>query len=187
MHFTVQKRFFNIIKLFKEVAGIDARVFPEALWGTAKNELRRFMKNPRSFLLLRCGKKAAGYMCYFPISAKLVQNIRQDDKIHDDDISHRDVARYHKGHAHSIYILSVAVDPKYQKTSAMKILARAFRRELSLLNDSGCTVEMLQATAVSDAGRRTLERFGLRPLKEIRDGYTVYEADYAAFERAGQR
>jgi hypothetical protein len=101
-------------------------------------------------------------MCYFPVSDRLAQSVRDDDIIHDDDIAHQDVMRYVKGRAHNIYILSIAVDPMYQKTSAMKMLAHAFRSDLAARDACGCAIAFLQATAVSNAGRRTLERFGLK-------------------------
>jgi hypothetical protein len=186
MEFIVQKHFFNIFKLFKEISYIDMQVFPKELWGTARNELLRYVKNPHSFIVIRDGRRAIGYMCYFPVSDRLAQSVRDDDIIHDDDIAHQDVMRYVKGRAHNIYILSIAVDPMYQKTSAMKMLAHAFRSDLAARDACGCAIAFLQATAVSNAGRRTLERFGLKALKNIKDGYTIYEADYGTFCEGGK-
>ncbi len=187
MEVTIQKHFFNVIKLFKEISRIDAQVFPRELWGTARMEVLGYFKNRYCFIVLRGGRRGAGYMCYFPVSDRLAQSVRDDDVIHDDDIPPADVMRYVKGRAHNIYILSVAIDPAYQKTSAMKALARAFRRDLAARHAGGYAVALLQATAVSDAGRRVLERFGLKALKDIKNGYTVYEADYDTFCESGKK
>lgn len=182
--FIIKKKFFNVYKLMRDISLVDQTVFEGEMTGTVKNELKRYFKNPHSFICLYDDKKIAGYLTYYAMTPAFAKAVREDMKIHDDDIAPHDIVRYRKGKKHYIYILSIAMLPAYQGTEAMKVLGTAFSKEITRMEKAGYGFAEFSSTAISDGGERALSKFGLKYYKTINEGYKVYLCSGEEFIRA---
>ena len=183
MAFRIKKKFYNVFKLMKDISSVDQTVFEGEMTGTVKNELKRFCKNPRSFICLYDDKKIAGYLTYYAVTPAFAAAVRTDMDIHDDEIAPHDIMPWVKGKKHYVYILSIAMMPEYHGTEAMKLLGNAFSEEVSQLEREGYGFKEFSSTAISDGGERALSKFGLKYYKTINEGYKVYLCSGEEFVR----
>lgn len=181
MEYTIKKGIINYFKIYDDIAAIDAAVFSDDMCGTFKNELSRYLKYPREFVILYADGKAVAYIQYFPVTDSYAAKIYADNRIHDDDITAKDLNRLKKYNFSHIYLLSAAMLPDYWGGEAMKILGKAFSEELIRLHSAGYYIRDIISTAISDKGRSTLSAFGLKDIKTLEGGYSLYAGSMADF------
>lgn len=158
---------------------VDEACYEEKYWGEAINTIRRYEKNPRSFIFvedLETGN-LAGYLNFFPCEEGLYQdNLWRTQVIRDDDITPEEVADYRTEGNH-LFILSLAVHPDYQGTEVIRLMSNDFIAYLNHLQDEGYPVTDIAATAVSVHGKKALRNYMFRQLRMLEDGNTVFLCD----------
>lgn len=184
MAYKIKDNIFTYITDGDDIARIDSAVFSEDMCGTFKNELSRYIKYPKELIVLYDDDEAIGYIQYFPITDEFTSKLYSDDTIHDDDITAKDIKFLRKYDFMSIYILSVALMPEYHGGEAMKKLGEAFSDTIIKLHKSGFFIRDIISTAISDKGRGTLSRFGLKNIKTLQGGYSLYACKIADFIKA---
>lgn len=170
----IKKQFEDVGKMLEGIHEIDKMVFEGEMVGTIENEMKRFSKNPDSFIVLYDDERIVGYLTYYTVTPEFAKAVREDYKIHDDDIEPKDIVPFTKGESHYVYLLSVAILPEYQGGSAMKLIGRAFKDEIIERRKNGYEFAEFSSTAISDGGERALGGFGLKYYKTIEQGYKVY-------------
>lgn len=156
----------------KRVLEIDSLVYPESYQSTYEQVLLRFNCNRGCFTTLLNEGKIVGYICYFPITQRLREGIVNGTYTNDVDLASEDVLAYEASQG-SLYIISLAIDPKYQGTDALKVMMSAFEHRLNTLALTYGIEEVLAVT-VSEKGRTTLEKQGFNLMRDIDEQVAVF-------------
>ncbi len=165
----------------KAVIALDKLVYPEDLQGVFEEEKARYEKVPESFLFLKHNENIVGYFCAFPITKTLRNRMLKENRLFDNDITPNDMEVFAINNHHSLFIISIVVHPNHRGAPA-KLLLDAFYEHVNSLQNNGFLIDDLMAYAVSGKGASTLTRYGLKPLKEVEKGYTMYYGTYSDFK-----
>lgn len=142
---------------------------------------RRFEKNKEMLALIYDDSRLAGYLCFFPVSKELHDEIASKGLFRDDDIQPEDVAEYTA--CTYLYIISVAVAPDYQNGTAARMLTQAMWDFLKKKEEEGVFVQDITAAAVTSDGERFLHRTGLEMIHDHGDkGYKIFRMDRRRLE-----
>ena len=157
------------------IMALDAVVYADEYVGELANMEARYAKNNKSFvcILNHESKELAGYINFFPCVDSLYNDIIADSEvIRDDDISPDEVADYNTNENH-LFIISIAVDPKYRDTDAIKCLSNSFIDYLNKINET-YPITDITAAAVSEDGCKSLVNYMFRQVRRLSDGNIVY-------------
>lgn len=134
---------------------------------------KRFHKVKDMFVLAYDKDKVIGYLCFFPISDKLHDEIINADGFHDDDILPEDVETWKD--CNHVYLLSIALFKDYHKQGIGKLMMNAFFDRMREKNSGGQRVEDIVASVVTSAGEGIVEKYGFDKIKCSVDGaFKVY-------------
>lgn len=162
------------INFLKEILKLDSKVYPSDLQGDIKSLENRFLKNKESYQLLYTENNTLiGYICYFPITNDLSKDIYKSSKIHDDDITEKDIVNYSKTISSDVYVISVVIDPDYRDGNAVKTLTEGFEKDIKTRVNEGYLINNVLGTAISDDGRKFLSNMNFKKIKNIENGYTL--------------
>ncbi len=125
--------------------------------------LRRFRKYKEMFVLASCRGRIVGYLCFFPISRRLHDDIMYSDTFHDDDIAESDVM--HLGASNNIYLLSVALMKEYQNQGIGKRMMESFFARMRQYAGNGCDIEDILASVVTGQGESLAREFNMKEIK----------------------
>jgi GNAT superfamily N-acetyltransferase len=166
-------------ELIRDLITIDAAVFSENLRGTFGSIYKRFIANRDVLALLYESSLLIGYMCFFPICGELREQICCENRLFDADITDEMVALYEVGKKHHLYLISAAVLPAYQGKGASKHLICSFYKQILTKREQGIGFESALSTAVTDGGRRMLEKMGFCKIKTLCDECDLYELQFS--------
>ena len=158
---------------------VDTACYKPEYWGELENTVARWEKNRRSFVFVMddATGKMAGYINFFPCEESLYQdNLTRCPIIRDDDITPDEVAPWRETGNH-VFIISLAVHPKYQGGQVIKLLSNSWIRYMNRLEGLGYPITDIMGTAVSGDGRHALKNYLFRQLRHLADGNTVYICD----------
>lgn len=144
----------------RQVLAIDAVVYPKELQGTFKSVSERYHRNKNSFILAFDNDLIVGYICLFPISKRLLNEMETTNKFFDDNIDPKDVLPYSE--SNDIFVISVAILPEYQNGLAIMKLCKAFKKFVEEKN------AMTYAYAVSEKGEKLSKILGIKLLDSYR-------------------
>src|SRR6185436_14976817 len=138
-----------------------------------------------TFLLARPEDTAVGYVNAMPITEECFQDIVYHKKA-DNEVVPRDVVDYSPGSTPALYLMSMAVDPGYKKTSrgldsepverltngiVAKLLHYAIQKEVR--------ISKLAAVGWTDIGQKLCKRFQMEPTGTTdRDGHPIFVIDF---------
>lgn len=167
------------VAFLDKLVPVDRACYEEAYWGDPQRTVDRFLKNRRSFVFVvdPANGDVAGYINFFPCEEGLYQdNLFRSPVIRDDDIRPDEVAPY-RSDANHLFIISMAVHPRYQGTEVIRLLSGGFIDCLNQLRDEGFPVTDIMGTAVSDDGKKALRTYRFREVRTLDDGNVVYLCD----------
>ena len=155
---------------------LDEKVYAADLTGSYRSVKERYDANKDSYLLAieEATKEIIGYLCFFPITTELKENMKRSDVMIDDIIKGSDIIPYEQGKKHTVYIISVVVHPNYKGKGVSRLLTQAlvdFIQEKAALE---ITIEELLATAVSIGGKNLLQHLDFQEEKTLDGGYTLF-------------
>lgn len=162
-------------KFLEDILKLDATVYSPELQGDINSLKNRYNKNKDSYLLLYKNEKLIGYICFFPITKELSEDIYTSNVIHDDDITEKDISLYSKDSKTDIYILSIVIEKNHRDGEAVKTLTDGFVNYIQNKINSGYLLGNIIATAVSNDGIKFLNNLNLNEVKEIENGYRVMD------------
>ena len=158
---------------------VDQACYDEAYWGDPQKTVDRWLKNCQSFVFVEddATGELAGYINFFPCEEGLYRdNLERCDVIRDDDILPEEVAPY-RPDANHLFIISLAVHPRYQGTEVIRLLSNGFVDYLNRLQAAGFPITDIMGTAVSPHGKKALANYLFREVRTLSDGNTVYICD----------
>lgn len=164
---------------------VDQACYEEEYWGDPQRTVDRFRKNRRSFVFVvdQASGDVAGYVNFFPCERGLYEdNLFRSPVIRDDDILPEEVAPY-RADANHLFIISLAVHPRYQGTEVIRLLSDGLIDYLNRLQDEGFPITDIMGTAVSSDGKKALANYLFREVRTLDDGNTVYVCDGKLLER----
>lgn len=164
-------------EFLNEILKLDAMVYQDDLQGSYDSLKERLDANDEMYLLLYDKKEIIGYLCFFPITKKLLDSIYQDSKIHDDDITKEDIEVYHKNKKTDIYILSIVINPNTKTKEATTLLVNSFIEFIENKIKDGYKIGKVLGTVVSDKGERFARNLGLKEVKKIESNYLLMDCD----------
>lgn len=159
-----------------DVLELDSIAYSENMQGSYESVNNRYKKNEDSYLLVYDEKTLIGYICFFPISKKLYNEMLVDNKMKDDDISPKDIIPYTEGKSHNLFIISVVIHPDYRNGEAIKLLTSTFVDFIHNKIKTNYHINSILATAVSDDGVKFLERLNFEAIKTYDGGYKLFES-----------
>ncbi len=159
--------------LIYDLMYIEKDVYSPEYRGEFDSIAKRFHKVKDMFVLAYDGDKAVGYLCFFPITKTLHDEILDADGFHDDDILPEEV-EYWKDNNH-IYLLSIALLKKYQGRGIGRRMMDAFFDRLREKNDSGQYIEDVLASVVTKNGEVLAEKYGFKKTGQSKEGeFKIY-------------
>ena len=164
---------------------VDQACYEKEYWGDPRRTVDRFRKNRRSFVFVvdQASGDVAGYVNFFPCEQGLYEdNLFRSPVIRDDDILPEEVAPY-RADANHLFIISLAVHPRYQGTEVIRLLSDGLIDYLNRLQDEGFPITDIMGTAVSSDGKKALANYLFREVRTLDDGNTVYVCDGKLLER----
>ncbi len=177
MKYTVKFNVENDEKLFKDVMKLDSLCYSQDMQGTFDAIYARYSKNKDSFVLIYDKDNLIGYICFFPISNKLMESIYIYNNFHDTDIQPEDIVKYGKCDEYNIFIISVVIHPAYQGSEVARFLSNSFVNRLKYINQNN-KISKIIGISVSDKGSKFMEKLNLSKIKELKDGHILYDCDY---------
>ncbi len=173
------------IHVLEEVFAIDKEVYSPELCGTFENLKSRYEKCKDSFVLVYEGEELAGYITFIPMGDALYAQMSDPDfyGMRDDDIAPEEMNDWCEGAGHNLFVLSIAVKPKFQGGGTVKVLASSLLAFLREKEEAGYRVDSISGTAVSGGGAAFLQRLHACHEKDVEHGYKYYRATRPAIER----
>ena len=163
------------IKLIDDILEIDSKVYPKQLQGTFEEIYDRFKVNLNMFILLYDGIKLIGYLCLFPIKYELYENIINDDKLFDSNISGELLEEYKPFNTYKTYLISAVIVPEYQGKGLSKYLINGFYQFLLNKKKKNILFSSALSTAVTTDGEKMLKKMNFVRKKTISNDYILYE------------
>lgn len=161
----------------EDILQLDSIVFPAELQGDIVSLTDRYQKNKEMYLLLYKESKIIGYMCFFPITSGLSKDIYEQNTIHDDDITSKDICLYQKESKTDVYILSVVIHPEERDGQAVKLLTNYFVEYVKGKIKEGYLLGRIIGTAVSNDGIKFLSNLNLKKVKNIEEEYVLMDCE----------
>ncbi len=171
---------------------IDARTFPEE-GPAAPLEicLNWYHKNPHTFYTLRNEAGIiTGYGSMLPMDRETRDRFIRDE-IHGEDITPDYIPEYEPGQVYHLYIMALAVDPRYKGKEKREYGARIVAGLSEFLLDlasQGIEIETITARSYKPDGLRLLRKMGFPQLRSSVPGKNLFmvrvpESGYPLFER----
>ncbi|MCQ2554758.1 MAG: GNAT family N-acetyltransferase, partial [Clostridia bacterium] len=173
--------------VINSILSIEKSVYEPKYCGTFESVKSRYDKFNEMFVLAYDNNKLAGYLCYFPISEKLHDDILDTDSLHDDDISPDDIVHLDipeadannsgESRKYHFYLISVAVSPEYHKKGIGKLLMDGLFEKLREFEKVGILTDDILASTVSKDGEKTVKKYGFKKKSNYPEatGYQVYQ------------
>ena len=161
----------------KDIMCLDSLAYNEDMQGTYDSISNRFKKNKESYILAYDNKKLIGYICFFPISDELYNEMLVSDTMKDDDISPDDIVSYKEGKKHNIFIISIVIDPSYRDKEAIKLITNEFIKFIKEKNENDYIIDKVLGTTVSDDGFKFATRLNFKVYKTYEKNYKLVMTD----------
>lgn len=138
---------------------------------------KRFNQFKEMFVLAYDGEEIIGYLCYFPISKSLHDELLYQEGFHDDDILPKDVKSFEE--SSYVYLLSVALLKKYQGLGIGRKMYEAFEAKMKEEVSKGHVIDDIIASVVTDQGENLLVKNGYELIHDYMetDQYKLYKKD----------
>ncbi len=169
----------------KEVFDIDKAVYSPELCGSFRNLHDRYEKCQDAFVLVYDGDELAGYVTFILAGDELYKELTdpKSTAMRDDDITPDEIVDWREGEGHHLFILSIAVKPKYKHGETVKVLAKSLLAFLREREAAGYRIDSISGSAVSGGGASFLRRLQATYEKDVDGGYLYYRAQRPAVER----
>jgi len=163
------------LKCLQEMLKIDALVYPEQQQATFDEVLDRYKVNKNLYILLYNNQELIGYICLLPIKEELYNKILLENRLYDSDIPGSFLEEYIPGNSYKLYIISMAIHPKYHGQGLSKHLVKGFHEYLLTHKKNGVDFTSVLSTAVTNDGKLMLERMGFTAIKKIDGDFILFE------------
>ncbi len=171
--FTIEQSSKEIDKnVVLKVMDIESKVYKKEDRGDFNNIIRRLDKYPEMLVLARYDNEIVGYLCYFPISERLHEEIIKSGNYFDDNIEPKDVKKFEK--KNYIFLISIAIYPEYQNKGVADMMMEYMNNHILLEEKKGNIVEDILTIVISKDGEKLAERYGFEFMAKTEEGYKVY-------------
>ena len=163
--------------IIDDLMRIESDVYLSDYCGEYSSIEGRFNKFKDMFVLAYDGSTIIGYLCYFPISKRLHDDLLLKEGFHDDDIMPDDVKTLTE--SNNIYLLSIALYKKYQGQGIGRMMFEAFESKIREEKMKGCVIEDVIASVVTKQGESLLKKGGFKLVNDYTDTekYKLYKKD----------
>lgn len=162
----------------EEIMKLDEMVYQKDVQGNLTELKERFITKKQKFLLLYQKKNLIGYICFFPITKDTTEKIYSSNQIYEHHIKAKNITDYQKDIPTDIYIISVVIKPRYQNTSAIRILTNGFINYLKKKKEDGYLLNKLIASTTSDDGFKFLNNLNFKQIKTLENNYKLMECNF---------
>ncbi len=153
----------------KRLQYLDSLVYLPEDQSTLEYDTKRYMKNKESHILMYDNDEIVGYLCYYPISESLFDEIKYGKYYDDTYLSSNDVLVFESNRSYSVYIMSVVLHPDYQNKSLSKMFLKALKDKEKELKNKNIVISNWIAIAVSKQGERFSKSLGLEVINQKED------------------
>lgn len=169
----------------KQVFNIDKAVYSPELCGSFQNLKKRYDKCQDAFILVYDGDELAGYVTFVLAGDELYKELIDPNStaMRDDDIMPDEIVDWQEGQGHHLFIISIAVHPKFQGGGTVKLLAKSLLDFLREKEEAGYRIDSISGSAVSGGGASFLRRLHAVYEKEVDGGYLYHRATRPQVER----
>jgi len=173
----------------KQVFEIDKAVYSPELCGSFKNLRNRYEKCKDAFILAYDGEELVGYVTFILAGDELYKELIDPEStaMRDDDITPDEIVDWQEGCGHHLFILSIAVHPRFQGGGAVKLLAKSLLEFLREKEEAGFRIDSISGSAVSGGGATFLRRLHAVYEKDVEGGYQYHRATRPQVERLLER
>lgn len=126
--------------------------------------INRYNAYKDGFIIAHEDGKIVGYIAYFPITEKFYNTFLEGLKVYDYNITSADICGLNEN-SNYLFIISVAILPKYQKQGISKQLSKMLLDEFSKIK-----IKDIVALAISVNGEHFLKNINLKEYKDMGDG-----------------
>jgi len=158
-----------------EVLSLDDVVYDKNLVGTFESVSTRYKAHEEMFIFaVDESNKMCGYICFFPISNKLRNELENGQEMFDDNISAQDIKQYSKNEINNIYIISIAVYPEYRGKGIGFNLVKDMFNYLGKLSGLGYEIGKVYCTVTSQDGYKVFSKFNFLKMNSYDIGTLLY-------------
>jgi GNAT superfamily N-acetyltransferase len=150
-------------EIFDAIQEIDMSVFHDNGLATQESDIERYEAYKDSYIFALYDGTIVGYLCYFPITKEFYELVIEGKKVYDGDIESSDICDLNdKGNY--IFVLSVAINPEFQKKGISKRFSEILLEEFSKIK-----INDMVSYAFTEGGEHFLNHIGLKSCKEMED------------------
>lgn len=161
----------NFNKYLDDVIRIDAVTLPKKYVTSIEKLRERYNANKDSFIGVVHNDILIGYFNFFPINSETLDNII-DGKIDNDVfLGKKDILKYSQKTPFDIYIITIAILPKWQNKLVVLKLQDEFKIFIKNKISQKFLINKIYASVVSDDGDRLLRRMSFVPTDMNRSCY----------------
>lgn len=162
-----------------EVLSVDNEVYEKNLTGSFESVSKRYKKNKEMFIFaLDDEEKLCGYICFFPISEKLTNELEHNAVMFDDNISAEDVKEYAKNRRNNVFVISVALYSKAQGQGIGSALIKEMFAFLNFLSVRGYLLGNVYATTTCLQGEKLFAKFDFVNIRTYPSGARLVKYDF---------
>ena len=161
----------------QDIYDIETLVFSEDIAGDADATKLSFMYNPFTIVGARDSLtgKVVAFINTYPITEGFYEKILSGN-FDDTKITTEDIMKYNNPGFYKLYISSLCIHPKYNRTSAFGVVYKAFAEMIaSLAKDKGVYVSEILADCATKKGATICRNIGMTEYTETSHGTMVYK------------
>lgn len=156
-----------------DVMKLDEIAYSSDLQGTYDSINARYQKNKESYILAYHKEKLVGYLCFFPITVSLYNEILVSNVIKDDDIQPSSITSYKKNKNNNIFIISTVIKPNYRDGEVIKLMTNSLVEFINKKENEGYKINSIIGTVVSKDGFKLLKMLNFKVYKFYETGYKL--------------
>lgn len=161
----------------QDIYNIETLVFSESTVGEKDATRLSFEKNPYSLVGARDKNtgEIVAFINAYPITDKFYKEILTGN-FNDTNITKSDVASYSSSGYYKLYVSSLCIHPKYNRTSAFGVVYKAFMGTLvKLAKEKGIFISDIIADCATKKGIEICKKIGMEKYTDTLHGTEVYK------------
>lgn len=159
--------------MFLDIIRLDNKFFKDEYLWSSEYQKQIFEKNKNSLIVATYKNKVVGYLNYLNITKdKYMDMINSNNTTDEFDLE--DISKFYKTKHNYITINSIVIDKSFQNGYVIQLLTNRLRKRLKTIHRDGYKIVAINSFAVSEDGKKFLERLNFEEVKKLKDGNYLY-------------
>jgi len=160
-------------EMLLDIKKLDKRFFDDKYLWDEEYQLQLFNKNKNSIIVVTYKNKLVGYLNYLVINKDKYEEMLNSD-VTIDDFNLDEITTFNKNKKNYLTINSVVIDKRFQDGYIVKCMTRKLKKILKQQNYNNYKIAGINSIAISEDGKKFLQRLGFEKYKVFNDGNILY-------------